>query len=72
MTKKQVANILEKRFKGDIHISYDTVKEFIKEEIHPFKFTVLDVSNEFRARIMKTTIQMKEWKLPVEFYVKPI
>lgn len=71
MTTKKIAEILEQRFKGDIHISVDTVKEFIKNELNSPSFTVLDVSHEYRFRCLKTTIKLKSGKYG-EFYIKPV
>lgn len=71
MTPKKVAQGLEKRFKGDIHISIDTVQQFIKEEIKPYAFTVLDVSKEYKYRMLKTTMQLKPGQF-CEFYIKPL
>lgn len=71
MTTRQIANILEQRFKNDLHISLVSVKQFITEEIKPMSFTVLDVSNEYKFRVIKTTIEISKGKM-VEYYIKPI
>lgn len=71
MTIRQIANSLENKFKNDLHISIDLVKQFIKEEIKPISFTVLDVSNEYKFRVIKTTMEIKKGKF-VEYYIKPI
>lgn len=71
MTIRQIANTLEGRFKNDIHASLEDVKKFINETIQPLSFTVLDVSNEYKFRMIKTTIQTQRGKW-VEFYIKPI
>jgi hypothetical protein len=70
MNSKQVAVILENRFKGDLHFTSDSVKKFIKEEFNPLSFVVKDVSEDMKMRVIKATIELKK-KRYVEFYIKP-
>jgi hypothetical protein len=70
MTSKQVANILENKFKGDLHCTVDKVIKFIEEEIKPHAFLVKDVSNDLQMRVIKATIQVKKGRT-FEYYIKP-
>lgn len=73
MTIKKAATLLEKRFKGDLFLTKESVQSFIKEEINPVDFSIQDVSQEFKSRVFKVIIQFKRSKIQrvFEIFIKP-